>query len=101
MDSRQGESPKMRFRGSHVFPAGGKWYVNTREGLDVGPFESRGEAEINSTRLRLVLAKINDAALTRAVILRYMEIPAEYHADLRSLLIYVAQHMRPDQKVVS
>jgi hypothetical protein len=83
----------MRFRGSHVFPAGGKWYFNTREGIDVGPFENRAEAEINSTRLRLVLAKINDAALARTVILRYTEIPAEYHTDLRSLLIYVAKHM--------
>ena len=87
----------MRFRGSHVFPAGGKWYFNTREGIDVGPFESRAEAEINSTRLRLVLAKINDAALARTVILRYRDIPAEYHTDLRSLLIYVVKNMATDQ----
>ena len=86
----------MRFRGSHVFPAGGKWYFNTREGIDVGPFETRGDAEINSTRLRLVLAKINDAALARTVIRRYTEIPDEYHTDLRSLLIYVAKHMATD-----
>jgi hypothetical protein len=87
----------MRFRGSHLFPAGGKWYFNTREGLDVGPFASRAEAEINSTRLRLVLAKINDPQLARTVILRYTEIPAEYHTDLRSLLIYVAKNLSPDQ----
>jgi hypothetical protein len=87
----------MRFRGSHVFPAGGKWYFNTREGIDVGPFETRADAEINSTRLRLVLAKIKDPALARAVILRYTEIPSEYHSDLRSLLIYVAKNMATDQ----
>jgi hypothetical protein len=98
MDARQGEAPKMRFRGSHVFPAGGKWYFNTREGIDVGPFATRGEAEINSTRLRLVLAKIDDPELARAVILRYTEIPEECQTDLRSLMIYVAQNMRTDHK---
>jgi Domain of unknown function (DUF6316) len=88
----------MRFRGSHVFPAGGKWYFNTREGIDVGPFATRSEAEINSTRLRLVLAKIAEPELARTVILRYTEIPAEYHSDLRSLLIYVAKNMNADNK---
>src|SRR5262244_3809468 len=70
MASRAGEPDKMRFRGSHVFPAHGKWYFNTREGIDVGPFDTRSDAEINSTRLRLVLAKITDKDLARTVIQR-------------------------------
>ena len=94
MRSRAGEQDKMRFRGSHVFPAHGKWYFNTREGVDVGPFESRNAAEINSTRLRLVLAKIDDRELARTVVERYMEIPIESQTDLRSLLVYVARNMR-------
>ncbi|HTO59037.1 MAG TPA: DUF6316 family protein [Pseudomonadales bacterium] len=98
MPSRAGEPDKMRFRGSHVFPAHGKWYFNTREGIDVGPFETRSDAEINSTRLRLVLAKIDDPELARTVITRYTEIPTENHSDLRSLLMYVAKNMRVEQR---
>ena len=100
MDARRGESPRPRFRGTQLFPAGGKWYFNTREGLDVGPFETRADAQINSTRLRLVLAKIKDPELVRTVIVRYMEIPLEHHADLRSMLIYIARNMRADQNAL-
>ena len=97
MSSRSGETDKVRFRGDHVFPAHGKWYFNTREGIDVGPFDTRADAEINSTRLRLVLAKIHDPKLARTVISRFTEIPHESHTDLRSLLMYVAKNMRVEQ----
>jgi len=98
MPSRVGEPEKMRFRGSHVFPAGGKWYFNTREGIDVGPFDSRADAEINSTRLRLVLTKIDDPELARTVIARFREIPDDSRRDLRSLMVYVARNMRVEQR---
>ncbi len=98
MPSRAGEPEKMRFRGSHVFPAGGKWYFNTREQIDVGPFDSREEAQMNSIRLRLVLTKIDDPELARTVINRYKEIPLESHTDLRSLMVYVAKNMRVEQR---
>ena len=101
MPSRSGEPEKMRFRGSHVFPAGGKWYFNTREQIDVGPFDSKEEAEINSIRLRLVLTKIDDPELARTVITRYREIPSEVHTDLRSLMVYVAKNMRVAQRTDS
>jgi hypothetical protein len=98
MASRAGEPEKMRFRSSHVFPANGKWYFNTREGIDVGPFDTRSDAEINSTRLRLVLARISDPELARTVISRYTEIPHESQTDLRSLMMYVAKNMRVEQR---
>jgi hypothetical protein len=64
--------------------AGGKG-INTREGIDVGPFAC-AEAEINSTRLRR-LAKSTSLSW-RTVILRYTEIPPNIQrpalaADLR------------------
>ena len=98
MPSRSGEPDQMRFRGSHVFPAGGKWFFNTREQIDVGPFDTREEADINSIRLRLVLTKIDDPELAKTVIRRYKEIPTESHADLRSLMVYVAKNMRVEQR---
>ncbi len=93
MPSRAGEPDTTRLRGSHVFPAHGKYYFNTREGVDVGPFETRDDAQLNSTRLRLILAGITDPALAATVVRRYTDIPIAARRDLRSLLVYVAKHM--------
>ena len=76
-----------------MFPAHGKYYFSTREGVDVGPFETRADAELNSTRLRLILASITDAALADTVVRRYTDIPLKHRRDLRALLVYVAKHM--------
>jgi hypothetical protein len=97
MPSRSGESDRVRFRNNHVFVSHDKWYFTTREAVDVGPFETRADAEINSTRLRLVLANIDDPLLARAVVTRYTEIPRKHLKDLRTLLIYVATHLRAPQ----
>lgn len=37
---RKGESGEIPYRSGRFFCAGGKWYFSTREGDDVGPFES-------------------------------------------------------------
>jgi hypothetical protein len=98
MPSRAGEPDTTRFRGSHVFPAHGKYYFNTREGGDVGPFETRADAQLNSTRLRLILASITDPALAATVVRRYADIPIAHRRDLRGLLVYVAKHMRVEKQ---
>ena len=41
---RQGESAKHWSRSSRYFSVGGVWFFTTREGIDVGPFESKKEA---------------------------------------------------------
>ena len=80
-----------------MFPANGKFYFNTREGVDVGPFETRAEAQLNSTRLRVVLASITAPALAAAVVRRYTEIPLKHRRDLRALLVYIAKHLQVGQ----
>ena len=97
MPGRAGEPDTIRFRGSLVFPMHGKYYFSTREAVDVGPFETRADAELNSTRLRLVLASITDPALAAAVVRRYTEIPLKHRRDLRSLLMYVAKRLHVGQ----
>lgn len=98
MPSRAGEPDVTRFRGSYVFPAHGKYYFNTREGVDVGPFDTRADAELNSTRLRLILAGITDPALAETLVRRYTDIPIARRRDLRGLLVYVAKHLRVEHK---
>ena len=99
MPSRSGEPDTVRFRGSHVFPARGKYFFNTREGIDVGPFDNRADAQINSTRLRLILGGITNPQLARTVVARYMDIPQAHRTDLRSLLVYVAKHTRVELRM--
>ena len=98
MPSRSDEPEKIHFRGDHVFPALGKYYFNTREGIDVGPFDTRDAAVINSTRLRLVLSHIADPDLARVVVSRYVDIPVNRLTDLRSLLMYIARNMRVEPR---
>lgn len=38
-------SEKVRFRADRFYRSGGYWYFSTREGVDVGPFESKTQAE--------------------------------------------------------
>ena len=43
------------FRSDRVFLNNGKWYFFTREGVDVGPYDSQFEAEIEAGMLRELL----------------------------------------------
>jgi hypothetical protein len=50
--SRRNESAKTWFRSDRVFNCNGRWYFHTREGIDVGPYESQLEAEIEAGMLK-------------------------------------------------
>ncbi|MDH5191126.1 MAG: DUF6316 family protein [Gammaproteobacteria bacterium] len=52
---RKGEEGHSPFRSARVFNVGTEWYFATREGKDVGPFESKDDAE---AELALYLRKI-------------------------------------------
>ena len=49
---RRDERSKTWFRADRVFHTNGKWYFHTREGIDVGPYESQLEAEIEAGMLK-------------------------------------------------
>lgn len=46
--SRFGERALSWFRRERVFASGASWYFRTREGIDVGPYGSRFEAEVEA-----------------------------------------------------
>ena len=58
---RRDESQKTWFRSERVFNCNGKWYFHTREGIDVGPYDSQLEAEIEAGMLKEL---IKNAALS-------------------------------------
>jgi hypothetical protein len=49
-----------------VFLSDGKWYFHTREGVDVGPYESQFEAEIESGMLKQMLRELDRSPLPGA-----------------------------------
>jgi len=58
MDSRKNESARTWFRSNRVFRSDGHWFFHTREGLAVGPYKSRFEAEIDAAMLVSLLADV-------------------------------------------
>lgn len=52
---RSNERRRIWFRSERVFLSDGKWYFHTREGVDVGPYDSQFEAEIEAGMLKELL----------------------------------------------
>ncbi len=66
--SRLGERALRWFRRERVFASGGSWYFRTREGIDVGPYGSRFEAEIEAD---ILIARLDhEASLPSVMVIR-------------------------------
>jgi hypothetical protein len=52
---RSNERPQTWFRSERVFLSDGNWYFHTREGVDVGPYDTQFEAEIEAGMLKELL----------------------------------------------
>jgi len=88
---RLGELARRWFRQERVFERGGNWYFRTREGIDVGPYTTRFEAEIEADILIARLAHESMAQSTRiirAFILESMQqgMGGRGHTDIGALL---------------
>lgn len=53
--ARADETPRTWFRSERVFLSNGKWFFHTREGVDLGPYESQFEAEVEAGMLKALL----------------------------------------------
>ena len=56
---RKGELGAVPFRSGRFFYIDSKWYFACREGMDKGPYSTRGEAE---TALKMFLAQCDEVA---------------------------------------
>lgn len=65
---RSGEKPRVRFRTNRFFSAGGQWYFATRETVDVGPYATRADAELDAGRLLEILRVTRSLPERRLVI---------------------------------
>jgi hypothetical protein len=46
MTNRAGEQGNVPARNGRFHQKAGYWYYSTREGVDIGPFDSRADAEV-------------------------------------------------------
>ncbi len=58
MSCRTGEHEKTWFRSNRFYNAESSWFFTTREGLEMGPFDNRKEAE---AELNLFIRHVNDS----------------------------------------
>lgn len=63
MEQRNNESPRLWFRSERFFRSDGVWYMHTREGIVVGPYSTRFDAEIDGGRL---IAQLRNTPYERA-----------------------------------
>src|SRR5258705_1952759 len=65
-NKRKGEPPEPHSRSDRVVMARGRWYVTTRERVDVGPYETKEEAEIAANHLAKALDGVDEPAVAVA-----------------------------------
>jgi hypothetical protein len=71
LEVRAGEALSFWRRRERVFESAGHWYFRTREGIDVGPYRTRFEAEVEADLLKHRLQGI-EAENAQAVIRSFM-----------------------------
>lgn len=73
---RRGEGYRNWYRSGRYFQADGAWFFSTREGVDVGPFETEAEAKKHERRLVTLLQRTTSAEEAFQVIHEYKHRPS-------------------------
>ena len=68
---RHGEGYRNWYRSGRYFQADGAWFFSTREGIDVGPFETEAEAKKHERRLVAMLQRASSAEEAFQIIHEY------------------------------
>lgn len=71
-EARHSERPRTWFRSDRVFLSNNEWYFHTREGVDVGPYPSQFEAEIEANMLRELLKPVGRGEPSLGVIREFV-----------------------------
>src|SRR5512144_2672218 len=70
--NRKGEPPKVHSRSDRVVLARGRWYLTTRERVDVGPYDTRESALIAAEQLGQALDGVDDPVIALAFIREFV-----------------------------
>lgn len=63
---------RLWFRSSRVFSSDDKWYFHTREGFDMGPYDTRFEAEVEAEMLKELLVEAEGGGSSAGVIREFV-----------------------------
>ncbi len=69
---RKNERPRAWFRSDRVFSSEGRWYFSTREGIELGPWNSHAEADCQVLELRRRLERMCPGKQSRAVVCEFI-----------------------------
>ncbi len=61
MANRRDEEPKTWFRSERVFRADEEWFIHTREGIAVGPYNDKFAAEVDAEVLKSLLIGVDES----------------------------------------
>jgi hypothetical protein len=89
MDHCKNERARTWFRSHRIFRANDFWYFHTREGIDVGPFASEFEAQVESCILKHMLNEAPDLATAVTMIRKFVLDSRKAASDLKGLTNYV------------
>ncbi len=73
---RRGEESRSWFRSNRYFNVDSVWFFSTREGIDVGPFDSEEEAKRHGRRLLSLLTRTSTEEESYLAIYQYKHRPA-------------------------
>ena len=71
MAYRKNEKPRTWFRSERVFCSDGLWYFHTREGIDVGPYKGKFEAEVDAEMLKSLIVGV-EGEQAKSIIREFM-----------------------------
>ena len=71
MANRRNEAPKTWFRSERVFRVDGEWFIHTREGIAVGPYQDKFAADVDAEVLKSLLVGTSEAEAV-PIIRRFM-----------------------------
>jgi hypothetical protein len=94
MEYRQNERARTWFRSHRVFRSDSNWYFHTREGIDVGPFASEFEAQVEASILKNLLKESASSNNAIATIREFLLDAGTSSCDLKAFTDYVEKEGR-------
>ena len=94
MACRKNEAIRTWFRSHRLFRSDEMWYFHTREGIDVGPFRSEFEAQVEASILLNVLKEATDPTKATTAIREFLLDARTLSCDLKGFTDYVEKEGR-------
>jgi hypothetical protein len=82
------------FRSDRVFRSNGQWFFHTREGIDVGPFQSEFEAQVESSILKNILQQARNRDRAVSTIREFLLDARTAQSNLTGFTDYVVKEGR-------